>query len=69
MRIYSIAADGKSVRCYLCGDMIPNGERHVDHIVPLSRGGGHVASNLAIACAECNLRKAAKLPEEIGLLV
>lgn len=34
---------------------------HVDHIRPLSKGGGHVASNLQILPAKINIRKAAKL--------
>ena len=37
---------------------------HVDHIVPLSRGGEHAISNLAIACPTCNLSKNNKLVEE-----
>ena len=68
-RVYDIATNGERVRCYLCGAMVPKGERHVDHIVPLSKGGLHTASNLAVACAACNLKKQAKLPEEIGVLI
>ena len=36
---------------------------HVDHVEPLSRGGKHEASNLAISCPTCNLRKQAMPPE------
>ena len=32
---------------------------HVDHIVPLSKGGEHQEWNLVIACAPCNLAKGA----------
>jgi 5-methylcytosine-specific restriction endonuclease McrA len=35
---------------------------HVDHIVPLSKGGLHVFENLRIIPAVENLRKGAKLP-------
>ena len=35
---------------------------HVDHIVPLSKGGAHSESNLQLATASYNLRKGAKLP-------
>lgn len=38
---------------------------HVDHIVPLSRGGEHHPSNLQILTATENLRKGTKLPEEL----
>lgn len=37
---------------------------HVDHIIPLSKGGPHELENLAIACPTCNLRKSAKMPEQ-----
>lgn len=67
--IYYKAANAPKVRCYLCGKLIPKGHRHVDHIVPLSKGGKHVPSNLAIICDKCNLHKATKLPQEIGLLL
>ena len=68
-RVYAAAANEKRVRCYLCGKWIPMGKRHVDHIVPLSKGGKHMASNLAVACAFCNVSKNAKMPAEVGVLV
>lgn len=34
---------------------------HVDHIIPLSKGGTHTRDNLQILTAEENLRKGAKL--------
>jgi len=67
--IYRKAREQEVLRCYLCDELVPMGERHVDHVVPLSKSGDHRPSNLAVACAECNLRKHDKLPEEIGLLV
>ena len=69
VEIYRRAREDKNVRCYICGKKIPLGHRHVDHIVPLSKGGKHVPSNLAIACDECNLSKHDKLPEEMGFLL
>jgi hypothetical protein len=33
---------------------------HIDHIVPRQAGGLTEASNLALACVTCSLRKAAK---------
>jgi len=67
--IYHRAKKDSKVRCYLCGKLIPKGHRQVDHITPLSKGGAHRPSNLAVACDTCNLSKNAKLPEEIGVLI
>lgn len=45
--------------CYLCGRTgLKDSEIHLDHIVPISRGGDHTRINVAIACAPCNIRKA-----------
>jgi 5-methylcytosine-specific restriction endonuclease McrA len=33
---------------------------HLDHVVPLSRGGTDTESNIVPACASCNLSKGAK---------
>lgn len=47
--------------CYWCGARCAKGF-HVDHYVPLARGGKHEVSNLVIACRTCNVRKNAKDP-------
>jgi 5-methylcytosine-specific restriction endonuclease McrA len=39
---------------------------HVDHLVPLSRGGHNNPSNLVISCPTCNLKKHAKTPDEFA---
>ena len=67
--IYHLAREAPKVRCYLCGKLIPKGHRHVDHVMPLSKGGAHRPSNLAVACDKCNLKKSAKMPEEVGILL
>ncbi|MFF1597710.1 HNH endonuclease [Streptomyces mirabilis] len=33
---------------------------HLDHVVPLARGGEDVEANIVPACAPCNLSKGAK---------
>ena len=38
-----------------------------DHLVPLSRGGSNVWSNVLTACSTCNTRKGNLLPEEVGM--
>jgi len=52
---------GQLKACVYCGtDCADN--FHVDHFMPLARGGRHEISNLRIACPTCNMRKSAKLP-------
>jgi len=50
-------------RCFWCGEKVGD-TYHVDHVVPLSRGGSNGPENLVIACPACNLRKHDKLPHE-----
>jgi len=42
------------------------GGYHVDHVMPLSRGGSDDADNLQLMCARCNLRKGAKVGARVG---
>ncbi len=44
-------------RCYFCEAPLMAGDTHVDHLVPLSRGGSNWPDNLAITCGSCNERK------------
>lgn len=43
--------------CQYCGAKAPDVELHVDHIVPVSKGGTNDPGNLVTACARCNLGK------------
>lgn len=52
-------------RCWYCQKSIENGY-HIDHRIPLSRGGSNDPSNLVLACPSCNLRKGDRLPHEWG---
>ena len=60
--------DARHPVCNYCGHSFSeNGgpfKRVPDHVVPYSRGGQNVLSNLVYACARCNGNKGAKLPEE-----
>lgn len=48
--------------CYICGEVA---ERpHIDHIVPLSRGGSHTEGNWALSCRSCNTSKSNRLLAE-----
>lgn len=50
--------------CYLCGRLLA-GDVHLDHIVPLARGGAHSNENLAPTHDVCNLRKGDRLLAEL----
>jgi 5-methylcytosine-specific restriction endonuclease McrA len=50
--------------CYLCGNSVALADMHLEHKIPLSKGGQHTYANVGCACAACNLAKHAKTPEE-----
>ncbi len=39
----------------------------VDHIQPMSKGGGNTWTNTVACCSLCNARKADKTPEQAGM--
>lgn len=44
--------------CQICGKYMPDEVGlHVDHIVPVAKGGKSVESNLQVLCSKCNGRK------------
>lgn len=45
----------------------PADAEHLDHVVPISKGGPDAAHNLLPACAPCNLSKSAKSLAEWAL--
>ncbi|MFN7400490.1 MAG: HNH endonuclease, partial [Sandaracinobacter sp.] len=47
--------------CRYCGR--DDGDFHLDHVLPASRGGQNSADNLVVACAACNISKGARTPE------
>lgn len=48
-------------RCQICGRTQEDGVKlHVDHIIPVSKGGETVPKNLRTLCDECNLGKGDK---------
>lgn len=49
--------------CWWCDQPI-KGKFHIDHRIPLSRGGSNDARNLCITHGKCNLSKHDKLPQE-----
>jgi len=67
-------ADRDGWRCHLCRRPV-NRRRHypdplsasLDHLVPLSAGGEHVESNVALAHLRCNIRRSASGPAQLLL--
>ena len=52
--------------CYWCNDKL-NGIYHIDHYIPVSKGGTNEINNLVLSCPTCNLRKNAKDPHKFAL--
>ncbi len=49
-------------RCQICGATAQDGVKlHVDHIIPVSKGGKTIPSNLQTLCDRCNLGKSDKV--------
>lgn len=49
-------------RCQICGSTAQDGVKlHIDHIVPVSKGGHTTPDNLRVLCDRCNLGKSDKL--------
>lgn len=60
-------------KCKLCGikvqikDSNKSNSAHLDHILPLSKGGAHTYSNIQTLCFECNVNKGNKLMGQLTL--
>jgi hypothetical protein len=49
-------------RCQICGSSAQDGVKlHVDHIVPVAKGGQTIRSNLRTLCDRCNMGKSDKM--------
>jgi 5-methylcytosine-specific restriction endonuclease McrA len=43
--------------CGICNEKLTDNNIHLDHIIPLAKGGAHVQSNVQPAHALCNCKK------------
>ncbi len=57
---------GKCVYCKTKLYKSGNNKYHVDHIMPLSKGGTNDIANIQLLCPPCNLSKHDKFPEEFA---
>lgn len=58
-----------SKTCYWCNTKINKKEKagyHLDHYIPLSKGGTHTLENIVISCPSCNKQKHAKDPYQFA---
>ena len=68
-QIIAAHTDSKGrLRCARCGKVI-KGMYHLDHFIPLSKGGNNSAGNYRVMHPRCNQSKKDKLPHEIGMLL
>ena len=49
----------QNYECIYCNIDISD-SRHIEHIVPMSKGGSNFITNIALSCPTCNLSKGAK---------
>lgn len=54
----------KLAKCHYCGVKVSGSNIHLDHVVPVSRGGAHASFNWVISCPQCNTSKHARMPNE-----
>jgi len=59
LRFAILARDG--YRCQYCGASAPAVTLHIDHIVPVAKGGTDDPENLITACETCNLGKRTRI--------
>ncbi len=50
-----------------CLEELPDRRLTRDHVMPRSRGGADVWTNVVTACVVCNQRKGARTPEEADM--
>jgi hypothetical protein len=53
--------------CSYCSKKLKLSEVTFDHVVPKSQGGKCVWTNIVCACADCNLKKSDKTPDQAGM--
>jgi hypothetical protein len=49
--------------CQICRKNVPDNDLHLDHIIPISRGGTSTVENIRVLCSECNRKKSDSLDE------
>lgn len=55
-------------KCHLCHKPCDPKDWHLDHVMPLSRGGEHAPENVAVAHPVCNMRRYNSGPAQLRLM-
>ncbi len=63
-QFYAFVRSQKTISCAYCNKIVEGKKAHVDHVLAISKGGAHVASNLRATCQTCNLKKSTKPAHE-----
>lgn len=67
-RIEVIRRDGS--RCHICGKKVKKTEITLDHLIPISRGGQDIFSNVRVAHKSCNsARGPGRIPAQLMLTI
>ena len=53
--------------CLYCGGEFAWGDLSRDHVIPISRGGHDIWTNVVTSCRRCNNRKADRTPEQASM--
>ena len=48
-------------KCYLCRCLVPFGDMHLEHVIPLCKGGEHSYANVRVSCKTCNQKKGSRI--------
>ncbi len=56
-------------QCLYCGNTFTHNELSRDHVIPLSRGGSDIWTNVVTSCKRCNNHKGARTPEDARMLL
>lgn len=54
-------------KCHICGKACDPRNWHLDHLIPVSRGGTHTEDNVAVSHPRCNQSRGARGPAQLRL--
>ena len=51
-------------KCYMCNKELGVKDFHLDHLIPVKKGGSNESNNLAVSCPYCNRSRGTKIEEK-----